>query len=249
MKAAAMAILALVLSGCTGRSLTAQQMAGIAEVEVIVGAVQSIPFVKASPSPDPPKRPPIDTSGGAGHVVSQLVANASMDASAAVAEDQRRQAIASRFSSFVRAMGTYDFAPDMLAATKNELSKVRTIKFEVRPPPLDSRAEALRRSIYERSSASAVLFFYVEYSFRELYGVDYVLDFEATAVILPRTENLKKFRPQPDNADPLADGNALYRRRFADSFKYRTDDDVPTMFRQVAQRLASDLAQDLSKAR
>lgn len=249
MKAAVLAILALVLGGCTARSLTTEQMAGIAEVEVSVGAAQAIPFVKASPSADPAKRQPIDTSKGVGHVASELVSNAWADTSAAVADDQRRQAVSSRFSSFVRAMGTYDFAPDMLAATKNELAKVTTIKLEVRPPPLDLRAAALRRSIYEQSRASAVLFFFVEYSFRELYGVDYVLAFDATAVILPRSDDLKKLRRRPDDADPLADGNAIYRRHFADSIKYRAGDDVPAMFRQAAQRLASALAQDLNKAK
>ncbi|WP_421997804.1 hypothetical protein [Reyranella sp.] len=247
MKAAGLVILALLVGGCAGRSLNAQQVAGIDDVDVIVGAFQSVPFVKMPPPPDPPKRPPIDTSGGVGRVVSQLVANASADVSASAAEDRRQQAVASRFSSFVRAMGTYDFAPDMLAAAKNELAAVRTIKLEVRPPPLTSRAEL--RSIYERSSASAVLYFDVEYSFRQLYDIDYVLDFEATAVLLPRTERLKHLRPQPDNADPLADGNAFYRRRFASSFKYRTGDDVPAKFRQVAKRLAADLARDLNRAR
>jgi hypothetical protein len=247
-KAAALAILALGLGGCSDRALTRQQMASIAQVDVIVTAAPEIPFVRQPPADQPAKRPPLDTSKDAGTVISQAVSNALADASAAQADQQQRLKMVSAASSFLREAGTYDVASEMFMATRQALAKVTLTRATAMPPPLSTLADAERRAAYDRSSASAVLFFTIEYAFVEIYGIHYMVQFNAVAAMFPKTDGLKQLRRRPDDGDPLADDNAIYRKQFESLIRYRGGDAV-AIFKQAADGFAARLANDLNGAR
>jgi hypothetical protein len=101
-------------------------------------------------------------------------------------------------------------------------------------------SESQRRIIYDTSRASAVLFTQVTYKL-----VDAKLVVAASAVMYPKAQKLKQFRGKPNDANPLDDGNAIYRKVFT----YRSETIAPARIRQsladgmanIAWQLATDM--------
>src|SRR5690349_19405393 len=116
------------LCGCSERVLTRQQMAGIAQIDVIVIAMAEVPFVRQPPAPQPAKRPPLDTSKNVGAAFTQALSNALADTSAELANQQRRSRMVSAASSFLAETATYDVASEMFTATQQALTKVTSTR-------------------------------------------------------------------------------------------------------------------------
>ena len=103
--------------------------------------------------------------------------------------------IVSAASAFTAEVGTRDFASELFAATHQALTKITSIKVTARPPPLSSRGYAERRPLYDQSTANAVLFFTVEYSFVELYGIHDYVHFNGNAAMFPQRRRCQAASP------------------------------------------------------
>jgi hypothetical protein len=95
-------------------------------------------LVRQPPAVQPAKRPPLDTSKNIGLVFSQAIGNALADASAEQADRQRRLAMVSAASSFLREAGTYDVASEMFVATRQALANVPSTRATAMPPALST---------------------------------------------------------------------------------------------------------------
>ena len=110
-----------------------------------------------------------------------------------------------RAAAVDRAMATLDFRSIVTAALRDELAKARhvPVRFERRVVAFPS-AQGMAQA-FDRSSASAVLFVEV------VYFIDHDgLVLKADAGLFPKAQHLKPFRPKPDEANPIARGNALF---------------------------------------
>lgn len=107
------------------------------------------------------------------------------------------------------ALPTFDFPADVLQAVRASFAKVDRLDL-VLPTAVNRNGSPGALAFYEASTASAVLIF----------GVSFVLEeqgtirFDGWAWLMPKSAELKRFRPQPNDANPLDPGNAIFREVF-----------------------------------
>jgi hypothetical protein len=107
------------------------------------------------------------------------------------------------------ALPTFDYPADVLQATKTAFTRIDRLDIALPADVVrDGRAGTL--AAYEASKADAVLFFGITYLLEEQGWIR----FDGWVWLLPKSAALKRFRPQPNDANPLDPGNAIYRKVF-----------------------------------
>lgn len=251
-QALALAIVALLLSGCAEKTLTRQQLSSIPEIEVVVGVGQdelALQRIEPFQSQLPMSTYRTTTSPDAALGVAVGEAVVMIIAAAIVGRRERRIMELKAYAAPVKqALQGYDFRPDLLSATQEALTRVRAVKVDVQPWVLTSSLSGTVRLAYERSTASAVLFFLAAYSFEEGNG-GYGLAFRSSAMIFPKSADLKALRRRPNDADPVDEGNAIHLKTAEVFLPYDGRADIREVVKQGARALAAQLAADLEPAK
>ncbi|WP_159085622.1 hypothetical protein [Burkholderia sp. MSMB0856] len=152
----------------------------------------------------------------------------------------RRSSAEKTASPILEKLRDYDFRAVMKQATNDAVSTLHDIKFSA----LDVDAvdsDSQRRIVFDNSSASAILFVDVGYQLQS--GNLYI---SARATMYPKSENLLQFRKKPDETNPLAAGNAIYRKTFNFSKFNVAEVDIKGDLTEGANSIASQLAADLN---
>jgi len=270
LKAPLLTALTLLLCSCgtADRPLTRQQISTIPDLEVVVGVAQDTLAVQeidpvSLPPPTPQTSSSYQHSGYHRHRHSYRNNQAASDADlgAAVGEavvmlivgavsarqESRRQALQARAAPLRQALDGYDFRAELMQVTSDSLSGVQLTKINVLPTPLTNSYDLPVRWAYDRSTASAVLFFFVSYSFDEGRG-GYGLTFKSQALIFPKATDLKALRRRPDEANPIAEGNAIHLKKVEYYLPYDGGPNIREVLKLGAQALAAQLAADLEPA-
>lgn len=230
--------LALSLAGCltAGKDgLTKQELASIGTVDLVLHVPQSDLYVSrpSEPKPDSSRQRssnlPIEASLAVG-VLDAVAAGLQADRF----EKQAR--------SITDALGGFDFRSEMLKATKEKLERVDKFQVKVRPDVVtETYVSGISRVPFDQSTADALLYI----------GVSYVLSssgltFHSSAMLFPKTDALKRFRPKPNDANPVDRGNAIYSKRFKVQVPSSAIGNVRATFIEAANSLAAQMAADLS---
>lgn len=172
--------------------------------------------------------------GGAGGFLGSLLASAI---------DARRQSDAQKIATpILDALKGYDFRAVMARAIADE--QARRPALPMRTPwwleTVDS--EDHRRGLYAAAKDGAVLFVAVRYRLEA--GN---LQVNADARMFPKSAALASFRPAPDDANPLAEGNAIYRKSFVVMRQNLSPYNVAAVLSDAAASIAEQLLADLSR--
>lgn len=271
LRALSLSVIALLLCGCSAeRSLTRQQINSIPDLEVVVGVAQetlAVQDIEPFPMPTlPSQSSPSYSSSSYRHGRRNNYSSSSSSSDAALGaaigeavvlliagaisarQESRRMAIQARAAPLKQALDGYDFRAELLQATTDALSGVRSVKVNVQPAVLTNSYDLPVRWAHDRSTASAVLFFFVSYSFDEGRG-GYGLTFKSQALIFPKTADLKALRRRPDEANPIAEGNAIHLRKVEYFLPYDGGPNIRDVLKLGAQALAGYLAADLEPAK
>lgn len=247
-KALFLAVVSLLLCGCAERSLTRQQISTIPELEVVVGVAQNeLAIQQIDPIQPLDYRStyrPATGSDGALAVVAAEALVAIIVGGVAGRQQSRRTELQARAAILKQALDGYDFRAELLDATKATLAQVRSVKVDVRSWALTNTFDGTLRRAYADSTASAVLFFLVAYSLEEG-RAGYGLVFRSNVFVFPKSTALKALRRRPDDADPVADGNAIHRKTVEFFLPYDGKADIKEVLRRGAWGLAAQLAADL----
>lgn len=137
-----------------------------------------------------------------------------------------------------------DFQAELLAATTARVGSLSNIKVAIRPTVDTVGTLSVMKTQYDESRAASVLFFVVKYT---LVSGDLVLT--ASARIFPKSPELNKFRPKPNDNDPLDIGNAIYDNKFQVQKWAVTPTNIRTNLVEGINQLTARLATDLNSAR
>ena len=237
------ALLAIVgaLTGCvsTGtvtvapfNSLTSEELAGIQRVDSVVWMTQN------AVQPAEPARP-VSTQGSPPSAASIM-----NDTLNEFAYTFNSLWLKDRAAAVDAALQTFDFGSELLTIAKARLETVNKFPLTVRPVVVRNRAAGLAQ--LDGSTASAVLNVAVIYKLGERGD----LRFTAWASMIPKTEALKKFRPKPNDANPVSFYNAIYLREFTFNTPSAANAaDVRARFIEAANNLVSQVATDLNNSK
>jgi hypothetical protein len=135
----------------------------------------------------------------------------------------------------------YDFRAVMKQASNHAASALHDVRFSA-PLDVDTvESDSEKRIVFDNSSASAVLFVDVGYQLQS--GNLYI---SARATLYPKSGNLLQFRRKPDATNPLAAGNAIYRKTFNFSKLNVAAVDIRSDLTEGANSIASQLVADLN---
>ncbi|WP_146144285.1 hypothetical protein [Paraburkholderia sp. BL25I1N1] len=214
-----------VLAGCATTppiSLTAQEQHELASVTGTLFIPQSSLLITVTP-----------TNAGATGLLGALVA-AGIDAA-------RRSSAEKDAAPIIEQLRDYDFRTVMKQASNDALGTVTDVKFRA-PLDVDTVASSTqKRIIYDKSSASAILFVDVGYQMQS--GNLYI---SANAVMYPKSNELLQFRKKPNESDPLDAGNAIYRKTFNFGKQNVSATDIKSGLTEGANSIATQLAADLN---
>lgn len=172
--------------------------------------------------------------GGTGGVPGVLVA---------AAIDEMRQTAAQRSAApILQALRTYDFRRVMLAALADDLGRVHRLRLRAPWTLSIVDSESHRRGLFDASSASAVLFCRVNY---RLESGNLLVT--AIAEMFPKATDLAGFRPRPNDANPIAEGNALYRKTFTFTAQNVIAETVAGALTEGAGNIAFQVLSDLDR--
>jgi len=217
--------LTLLLGACAAPplSLTAQVRQSIEQVEAVLLIPQTGIDVTVTP-----------TEGGGGGFLGVLLA---------AAIDSAREASAKKTSApIVEALRSFDFRAVMAQAVVTEQSRYPRLRARTpwRLETVDS--ESHRRSVFDASTDSAVLFNRVSYRLES--GNLYVT---SDVQIFPKAAGLARFRPKPNDGNPLDEGNAFYRKTFVSVHQNVTASGVAAALTDAANSVAAQLLADLDR--
>jgi hypothetical protein len=163
---------------------------------------------------------------------------------AAYIDKKRQESAATAATPIVSELQAYDFRGALRSAWVREFEALSPARFRV-PPGIDATpagtdAGAARRPWFERSDAGAVLFADIDHTLQS--GA---LLITARVEIYPKAAALMKYRPRPADAQPLDDGNAIYRNTFQFKREFVTATNVRRALDEgvadIAHRIAVDL--------
>lgn len=217
-------VVALGACGTPPKYLTKPEQAALGTVDGIAAVPQATPFVTITPS------------GSGGGLAGALIFG--------IADGIRMANVKKEAVPIIEALQGYDFRAEMLAATKAKVEALSNIKVVVRPTVDTVGTASSMRSAYDGSDANSVLVFVVGYG---LISGDLVV--EASARIYPKSEDLNKLRPKPNDKDPLDIGNALYSNNMRIVRPSITPANVQANLTEAANQIASQLAADLNTGR
>lgn len=104
-------------------------------------------------------------------------------------------------------MQAVDFQSTLTAALQQSLSKLTNVSAAFHRRIITFPSARGMNEAFDRSTANAVLFLDI------IYFIDDVgLSLKGEALLFPRSEQLKRFRPKPDESNPTAPGNVIFRQ-------------------------------------
>lgn len=220
--------LVLSLAACTPapKFLSKPEQAALGTVDGIIVATQDTPRVTVTRS----------NPAGVGGLLGVLVF-AAVDGARAV--NARAESV-----PIVDALQGVNFQAELLAATTARVGALPNIKVIVRPVVDTVGTVSAMRNLYDESKDPAVLFFIVNYA---LVSGDLVLT--ASARIFPKAPELNRFRPKPNDRDPLDIGNAIYDNKLRVERPGVTTANIRTKLVEGINQLAAQLAADLNSTR
>jgi hypothetical protein len=156
--------------------------------------------------------------------------------------DEARRANAQKAQlTVVEAVNDFDFRARMANQVSAEFARVQSLRLRT-PVQLETvDSDSQRRIAFDRSQASAVLFSRVAYKFLE--GKIVVT---ASNLMYPKARTLMALRTKPNDANPLDDGNVIYRRTFTFTRRAVTRDNVRESLGEGLSNVAWQLAADLN---
>ncbi len=152
----------------------------------------------------------------------------------------RRSTAEKEASSILEQLHDYDFRTVMKQASNEAATKIHKIKFNAPLGVEKIGSASQKRIVFDNSSSSAVLFVDVGYQLQS--GN---LNIAANATMYPKSGDLLQFRKKPDEIDPLATGNAIYRKTFYFTRFNVTAADIKVNLTDGADSIASQLFADL----
>ena len=173
------------------------------------------------------------TNPGAGGLIGALVC---------VAIDSSRRSKAKKESApIMQQLQNYDFRTVMLKALSNEIPKVSTIKFNL-PIRLETIvSQSQKRISFDQSNASVVLFTHVAY---RLESGNLIVN--STVNMYPRTKKMFTFIKNPDDSNPIDNGNSIYRKVFTFTRQAITAKNIRRSLFEGANSLAKQIVADLN---
>jgi len=214
-----------ILAGCATTppmSLTTQEQHNLGPVSGTMFIPQNSLLVTVTP-----------TNAGASGLLGALLV-AGIDAA-------RRSAAESDAAPILTQLHDYDFRTVMKTASNEAVGKIQEVKFAA-PLDVDTiNSSTQKRILFDKSSASAVLFIDVGYRLQS--GNLYI---SANAVMFPKSDKLLAFRKKPNDSEPLDNGNAIYRKTFDYSLMNVGAADIKGDLTEGANSIASQLAADLN---
>lgn len=129
-----------------------------------------------------------------------------------------------------RAMATLDFPSVVTAALQEKVTKLKRLPIRLEGHAVSSASPQAWSAALDRSSADAVLIVGIARSID-----DNGLRLSAYARLYPKTDQLKRFRPNPKASNPTALGNALFQKTFGEVVPDASIDD------DSAQQLAATI--------
>ena len=226
LKAVVLTVLVTALAGCAApqMSLTKQAQTNIDQVEAVLTIPQSNLDVTV-PATNP----------GANGILGALIV---------AAIDSSRQSSAKREAApILGRLRNYDFRTEMLNATTDALIGLDKLSIAMPLRVEVVASDSSKRIAFDQSMASVVLFCHVGY---RLESGNLIAS--ASAEMYPKSESLKTFRQQPDETNPLAGGNAIYRKVFTFSKQAVNSSTIKRDLSEAASNLAHQLAADLNHA-
>jgi hypothetical protein len=156
--------------------------------------------------------------------------------------DEARRANAQKAQlTVVEAVNDFDFRTRMANQLSAEFARVQSLRLRT-PVQLETvDSDSQRHIAFDRSQASAVLFSRVSYKFLE--GKIVVI---ASNLMYPKARTLMALRSKPNDANPLDDGNVIYRRTFTFTRRAVTRDNVRESLAEGLSNVAWQLAADLN---
>ena len=225
LKVIALTIFMVALSGCVTPQipLTKQAQKNIDQVEAILVIPQKNLNITV-PSTNP------GNTGLIGVLVVAII-------------DSSRQSSAERAAvPMMESLRDYDFRAVILDASTNALAKIDKVKVSM---PLRVETEAsvtARRSAFEQSTASAILFCNVNY---RVESGNLIVN--AYVNMYPKVDVLKQFREKPVENNPIDIGNAIYRKTFTFTKQAVTASNIKESLSEAATSVAAQLATDLNQ--
>lgn len=207
------------------RLLSTPERAALGTVDGIV----SIPQTK-------PELVVVSSGSGAGGAAGALVYGAIDGASKARAE--------SRAAPLLAALQNFDYRAEFLAAATSKLGALPDVRIVIRPTVNVVAGSETSRKLYEQSADPSVLFIGSQYSFSS--GS---LVVSVTAAIFPKSPELKRFRPRPNDSNPVDPGNAIYFNRLHALRHSPTASSIRADLVDAINEVTAALAADLQRMR
>jgi hypothetical protein len=215
--------LSVVATGaCSDQRLSPESHAKLGRIDAIVEVNQAA-ITRGRPNSGylPPSPPPKSVAAAIGTAIDAGVTTV------------QRKSVAEAIDL---ALWNFDFASRLATVTRDRLESRSGLDVHVRPAV--SRMPIDTRSFFDESTASAVLIFTVAYYLDS----DNEVVFYGEAALFPKTEALRRLRRFPNDKEPLAFGNTVFRESFQLHVPVRTIADVQATFAQAANDLADRLA-------
>lgn len=171
----------------THRFLTKPEQAALGTVDAVLSAPAREPGVTITPTGSP----------GAGGLLGAFVF--------AVADGIRSARAQSESVPIIAALQGFDFQAELLAALKAQLEALKDVKVVVRPNILTSGNVADAERAYADSTDPSFLLMAARY---QLVSGD--LWVGLSMALYPKSEELKRLRPKPNDKQPFDQGNALF---------------------------------------
>ncbi|WP_422002452.1 hypothetical protein [Reyranella sp.] len=172
----------------SSRVLSKPEQAALGPVDGIVTIPQTEPDVAFTPT----------GTAGAGGLLGALVYG--------IADGYRKAEAKKEARTLTDALQGFDFKEEFFAAASRRLGAVQNMKIVMRPTMNTATDTAAVRRLYDESKDASVLLVFARLGFN---SGNLVLT--AGATLFPKSAQLKRLRPRPDDANFLEIGNALYR--------------------------------------
>lgn len=169
------------------RVLTKPEQAALGTVDAVLSVPVREPGVTITPSGSP----------GAGGLLGVFVY--------AVADGVRSARAQGESVPIIAALRGFDFQAELLAALKGELEALKDVKVVVRPTIITSGNVADAERAYAESTDPSFLLMGARY---QLVSGD--LELQLSMALYPKSEELKRLRPKPNDKQPFDKGNALF---------------------------------------
>lgn len=220
--------LALLLSACATapqslRQAASEQIETVDQVLIIPQSNLDITVTQTNP-------------GAAGLIGALLVA---------ALDEYRRSAAEEQAAPIIAALQDYDFRATMLRAMANAAADDQQLRYPISTWLENTDSDSTLRIHFGDSVASAVLFTAVRY---RLESGNLIIN--ANLLGYPKIDALMRYRKEPDPAQPLAEGNTIYRQTFEFTKQainaHNIKDSLAEGARSIAHQIVADLSHPVS---